>query len=518
MKANPVLDEAQWRVLLEEIAETYREVTLSRGFQYFKQERVESLVHAGNGEIQARVVDEEPYLATLRLDDFRSSSCTCPMHKACKHLAAAVMALADRYGFPASRIVNAKHAVKQAANASLSEQIGQLEGLDVIGWHRTLERLAARVAPSQLPGDYAHRLRQQVEAIQRSDTALHPADWNWFELHRELFLLHKEKESLARAGGRPLASLPLYRQHEAVEAGLRERTSGLDIPHSGHRLTETLQYMRQQMARNAAGDYLDYGLYTAMWQAWVAPFRDAAVRAEEELAGIEEQRTESVSPSLAAAEAFLLLTLSRADEAWEAAAAIGPSRQTPPGILLTFFRQLADAGCWQELADWLRQGASSFYGRRDEELQAYADCWQLAAEHVPGAEKQMWEALAGMLPHSLWLLEKLLYEKRSWAKWIELQILQERDPLHHRVSVLQPIEKEAPEALLPYYHQAVARCLGLKNRHAYKQTVRLLKRLRNAYKRSGREASWDRFLADFAQRNSRLRALQEEMRKGKLLE
>jgi hypothetical protein len=129
-----------------------------------------------------------------------------------------------------------------------------------------------------------------------------------------------------------------------------------------------------------------------------------------------------------------------------------------------------------------------------------------------------WNVLEGMLPHSSPIIEDLLYEQRKWKPWVEMQILQGHDPLYHRVSVLQPIEKEEPSLLLPYYHQAIDHYVALKNRYDYKLAVKLLKRLEKAYKKMKQAESWDRFFTGFVDRYSRLRALQEEMKKGKLLE
>jgi uncharacterized Zn finger protein len=82
---------------------------------------------------------------------------------------------------------------------------------------------------------------------------------------------------------------------------------------------------------------------------------------------------------------------------------------------------------------------------------------------------------------------------------------------------LQPIEKDAPELLLPFYHQAVERYIAHKNRDGYKAAVKLLKRLSKIYKKMKREEPWEQFITALAVRNSRLRALQEELRKGKLI-
>ena len=93
-----------------------------------------------------------------------------------------------------------------------------------------------------------------------------------------------------------------------------------------------------------------------------------------------------------------------------------------------------------------------------------------------------------------------LYESANGKPWIEMQIVQGYDPFTHRVNVLQPIEKESPELLLPYYHQAVEHYIRLKNRHDYKSAVRLLKRLEKVYKKMKQPERWEAFFTRFVSR------------------
>lgn len=57
-----------------------------------------------------------------------------------------------------------------------------------------------------------------------------------------------------------------------------------------------------------------------------------------------------------------------------------------------------------------------------------------------------------------------------------------------------------------------------RNRKSYKRAVRYLKKLRTLYKRLKRTDEWDAFIIHIANLHSRLRALQEELRKGKLID
>jgi hypothetical protein len=299
---------------------------------------------------------------------------------------------------------------------------------------------------------------------------------------------------------------------------LKQKSALFNFTLSGERLKQTLSYIRQQISKETGHKYLDYGLYTALWKYWIAPHPEADGLVSQEINDIEKQTTDSISDSLSTVKAFLYLHQSRSREAWAALEASGSLRKAPASLFLPFLNHFSDSRDWGNLVDWLMRTASYFYGQRTKELDAYMSYWKEVIAHFPEAEKHMWNVLEGMLPHSILIIEDVLYEQRKWKPWVEMQILQGHDPLYHRVSVMQPIEKEAPGLLLPYYHQAIDHYVALKNRHDYKLAVRLLKRLEKVYKKMKQVERWDRFFTGFIERHSRLRALQEEIKKGKLLE
>ncbi|MBD0383233.1 SWIM zinc finger family protein [Paenibacillus sedimenti] len=523
MSAVPALNDEQWSKLLEQVAKTYNEVTLSRGFNYFKQQRVETLIISEDRVVQARVTGSEDYKVTLHLDKLTSSSCSCPVQSSCKHMAAVMMELADRMGYPASQIVNAKHHIRRTATASSTGfTLKQLPDMDVFGWQEALNQYTNYIKPTYDQGIYADVLRHQVQALRKGTIPFTDIDRIFFELHQELFIVRKIKEQNAQNSISSYTSFALYRIYDEIHAWLKQKSAEFSsmFADAGVRLGQTLAYLRQQMAEESGQKYLDYGIYTALWKHWIAPQPQPEANhwASLEIDALEKQTTDSHTTSLTAAKAFLYLQQSRNSEAWAALEASGKVNKVPVSLYLPFLSHLHDTRNWPDLVDWLMKSATYFYGQRTKELDAYMGYWKEAAVHFPEAENQMWKVLEEMLPHSSRIIEEVLYEQRKWKPWVEMQILHGRDPLHHRVSVLQPIEKEAPDLLLPLYHQAIDQYVTQKNRHDYKLAVKLLKRLEKVYKKIKQAERWDRFLSGFIERYSRLRALQEELKKGKLLE
>jgi hypothetical protein len=127
-------------------------------------------------------------------------------------------------------------------------------------------------------------------------------------------------------------------------------------------------------------------------------------------------------------------------------------------------------------------------------------------------------ALAQAMPYSFYEYEDSLFEKKQYEQWGELQSyfgFEYNSISSERIKVLQ---KEAPEVLIPLYHQMVGDLIEMKNRSSYKQAARLLKKLRSVYKKMKRVPEWEEFFGKLLVRTKRLRAFHEECTRSKLIE
>ena len=122
------------------------------------------------------------------------------------------------------------------------------------------------------------------------------------------------------------------------------------------------------------------------------------------------------------------------------------------------------------------------------------------------------------LPHSYWNYANFLFEAGHYKKWVEMHIYSEISiDLISSESIREVISKE-PEVMLPLYYHAVQEKVSLKNRPAYKQAVRYLKKIRTIYKKLKREDVFDRYMEYVVDSTKRLRAFQEELKRGKLID
>ncbi|MNO29774.1 hypothetical protein D3C76_196990 [compost metagenome] len=547
MQPKLMINDAEWDKLISDVAYYFEDLTLKRGFQYYKQNRVKSLRMISSRRVMALVEGREDYAVSLELDSLTESHCDCPVQGPCKHMAAVLMNVAESQERSVNMLANAKAVIdrKKAEDLEAStvagvsggrrEQAKKLAGLipgaTVEEWRDYMALLTAPLGPAVRNPQYADRA---LAAIAQTKADLSPAAELLFQLNAHLFIL----ESLIQPNSTPSTgtafnssySLGYYTAiavSELQEAIMRLMKQSLPLasePGQWPRLKDTLAHVQLEMLTESRDrlreqPYFSF-CYDRLWQSWIAPNTSDSALYLEELDSLRERASglgAAVNRSaLNLAESRMYFYLNDDKAAWERLAAASERPGLHPDELLGCLAPLAEAGHWERLAAWL--GATGpLLNSRLYNLQAYAGYWEEAVRRLPEAEPQMWSTLSAMLPLSGDIYEDKLLAHGKWQEWMDYQMSSGKEPSDFRVSDLQPVEKNAPELLLPFYHQAAERFVLEKNRHSYKAAVKLLKRLAKLYKKMKREERWTEFLDAFTARHSRLRALQEELRKGKLI-
>lgn len=578
------LDDAQWQQLIREVAEHFNNLTIMRGFQYYKQKRVGSLTLTEHHGITADVQGSEEYNVTLSVQSLPTSYCTCPVGSRCKHIIAVMMSYAELLERPVHAIVNAhsstalKQAPKPAASMSafrsdavseqdtdiphqqysqIRERALELAGMEITEWHELFEQCLARLGTGTPSTAYVQEAADELYAIKPKLSA---GMDQLFEFHVHLYLMR-----YCIPSRHPISNTPIYLSYpaqlavDALQKGMDQVLSRplqfAELPDNKikqlwKRLEETITYLRTQMMSETSTLMLFTPIYRQVWLNWIVPHlqKDHLLVSELNiLQDIEDQLKEAAvnTPSnsvgsvlsvanltgssqsgkpgksaplpLVLAQSWIYFHLHQDEQAWQRLTSGSTAYGFPAEHLLHFLHVLADESDWKRLGAWLAQLGPLLANRRNEPLQDYMQLWDMTIKHIPEMENHMWDTLVSMLPHSRPAYEEAMHSRGQWRRWIDFQLSTETEPLEFRVAVLQPIEKDAPELLLPFYHQAVERYIGHKNRDGYKAAVKLLKRLSKIYKKLKQEERWEDFITALAVRNSRLRALQEELRKGKLI-
>ncbi|MHA6533107.1 SWIM zinc finger family protein [Paenibacillus sp. BAC0078] len=547
MQSKMMISDAEWEQLISDVAYYFDDLTLKRGFQYYKQNRVKSLRMISSRRIMALVEGREDYAVSLELDSLTESHCDCPVQGPCKHMAAVLMNVAESQERSVNMLANAKAVTNRNKAAALEassavgvsgsrkEQAKKLAalipGATVEQWREYMALLTAPLAQTVRNPQYADRA---LAAIAQAKAQLSPAAELLFQLNSHLFILDSliKPGNLHNTGALSSASYSLGYYTAIAVSELQEAITRLmkrslplaSAPEEWPRLKDTLAHVRLEMlteSRDRMREQPYYSFcYNLLWSNWIAPHLSSTELYLEELEQLRETGSRLgaavTRPALMLAESRIYFYLNDDHAARERLAAAAERPGLQPDELMSFLAPLAEAGHWERLAVWL-EAVGPLLNSRLYNLQGYAGYWEEAIRRLPELEPRMWDTLAGMLPISREIYDEKLLAYGKWQEWMDYQLSSGKEPADFRVSDLKPVEKNAPELLLPFYHQAAERFVLEKNRHSYKSAVKLLKRLAKLYKKLKREERWEEFLEAFTARHSRLRALQEELRKGNLI-
>ncbi|WP_094094537.1 SWIM zinc finger family protein [Paenibacillus physcomitrellae] len=587
MKPDGLIQDAEWNRLVRYTGSQFDEVTLSRGFLYFKQGRVEQLEMPEPALVRAAVrgSDPQPYKVEIPLETLSLASCSCPVNEPCKHMAAALMKLAETQGRSVNSLANAKAkqmlasakpAAKPAppllrdglfAEGSYSDdpasrrqdQAGRNyadhsdQGSGIARWHALFQRVTAPLEREVRNSAYADKA---LELILQAKRNLSPAAEQLYGLHAHLFVQQSLLQPVRIPGAAQAYSSHLgYFTHvavgeldKAVLLSLGDSPAGVqggereELKELKPLLIQSLEWLRSEMLKEQRERYYFSHYYYRFWKEWLLPVFPGTELLREELAKLDAE--EAASPAglsdpvsgksgdaaalqqarviqpyaLDATRAWLLAQLGEDEPAWERlrTAASLPSGLRPENLsnLLDIVQQ---TGSGARLTSWLMRLVPLLKNSRTNQLESYFAYWEAAAALDPSAGTLMWRTLEELLPAAQRFYERKLFEHGRFREWMDYQLSAGAEPLDFKVKDLQKIEKADPRLLLPFYHQAVERYVTHKNRDSYKKAVKLLKRLAKLYAKLKQTERWERFVTAFTVRYSRLRALQEELRKGKLI-
>ncbi|TFE25523.1 SWIM zinc finger family protein [Cohnella luojiensis] len=543
------LDEDQWNLLVQDVADNFDDVTLSRGFQYYKQGRVVKLTLPSQRYVKAQVEGTERYFVEINLDFFTASYCDCPVNGFCKHMFAVILKYADMHNRSVHTLVNAKmtamsrpdpkpsHAksynqAKQLAEKKaaenerlLKEQAQRIPEMSIAQWHELFELRNESLTQGSRNTQFVH---DSLKSLLRMKPSLPDNLEQLYALHAQLFVLSKLTKQPQDQSGYVYSYLAFHTHHAASD--LQEsigqsiaNAATMAAKQSNEQLVEqTLTYLRNEMLAETNNNHYFLSHYQAIWSQWIHPAtQDAFPIYSEELLQLERasgDAGQSLSPlARRVAQAAMYQYQTNDQEALRLLTEANEISNIPSDSLTPFLAHLSQSGQWKRLTQWLVEITPLLNLRRNASIRPYTDFWELAVHHLPEVESLMWDTFVSLLPHTRALYEEKLLANGKWERWMDYHLSINSDPMDFRVTDLHPLEKNAPEILLPFYHQAVERYVLIKNRDGYKAAVKLMKRLAKLYKKLKQEPRWEHFLASFISRNSRLRALQEELRKGKLV-
>ena len=122
------------------------------------------------------------------------------------------------------------------------------------------------------------------------------------------------------------------------------------------------------------------------------------------------------------------------------------------------------------------------------------------------------------LPYTFIPYSNYLLQSGSHKKWVELFIYHGVDVDHIASDDLKAVMQSNPSLLLPLFTSIVNEKIANKNRQSYRAAVRYMKKIRTICKKEKEMDKWERYLARIQASTKRLRAFQEELKRGKLID
>lgn len=191
-------------------------------------------------------------------------------------------------------------------------------------------------------------------------------------------------------------------------------------------------------------------------------------------------------------------------------------------ILFSWAIECAELGQWNRLSNWM----DCIKGHIVDEINhgkgfsiqpiihSYLEIFQQYAEHIGNDIYE--QSLESLLPYSFYPFCHHLLRQKEFRKWAEMHIALDRNPFRDNNSIAH-LEKYGQEALIPLYHFFIELEIEEKNRDSYKSAVSYLKHLKQLYIESDQLKEWNRYTQLLVKQYARLRAFQEELKKGQII-
>ncbi len=513
---------------------------LEKGKQYCRKGRVE-YARVFGPMIYAQVSDGKKYIVQLHIDNFSRSTCTCARKQLCEHIAAVFF---HHYGDgPQPDIVSSGADVPILDLSYPPEPIVQpRKPFPVIPtpkgpveqWYKYYElqyrRLREDICTSLRSSSYTYSGHQLDELYfspgfyDEFSACLSLQSEHWplpvkdlFRLYGCLFFMAGLEEEIKEQGQK--SSFMDSFQISVIEEDFLDAFSsiipaGLQAQYQPF-LQKLVQITHQSLFQKQEQLFDWLWIYRLLCmdvfgdQEW---WKREKAYLEEKMEKAEEGGREYYLAALALAS--LYITGNRKEAAL---AVLQKPRKKRVGDMLFYLEYLTRQEEWDALLLWLRWMAPAVLKASPGVIEKICRYCIRGAENSEAPEHFI-KLFRFWLPHGFDVYADYLLEAGLHREWVELHMscLGRMETGIDRGD-LRYLESLDPAVLIPLYHQWAARLIEEKGRKSYKEAVRLLKKLRNIYGKQKRKKEWETFISRLASYYRRLRAFQEELRKGKLI-
>jgi hypothetical protein len=502
--------------------------TLEQGWAYYHKGNVREVELIDGLTVRASVKGNRLYITDLRLDHFAQSECSCGL-KSCKHMAAVLYNLYSPYGRPELLLQEMKRALlvrqrQQDAHAAKADRKAEMlavpqENSEPKEWHRFF---VARYRGFAVSHQYSFEMfyASAVESLSAFAAEWHPARRLIYEVHVMLFVMQRIELFLQDTTASYLSSYHEKSCKQAADQAV-QRTVDLfgeiaDMPELDGHNTELWQETLRVLGKRALTGKESFINWITVYRAAWCSFAGKPSWTQAEIKRLE---TKLLQKKVEAGERDALL-MARAHfdimdgNAADARAWFDRVTHRKIGDFLPIVQDTYEQQDWHAMLEWLRWLLPSMGQTSKEDFHAISGLWVEAVQHTDADDEWVF-VMESLLPRSYPYYTAYLLRTRRYRKWVDLQLANRISPANLYGMELRTVEENEPQSLLPLYHHAIERSVLEKNRTSYGVAIMLLKKLSELYRRMGRQMEWDAYMYRLSARFARLRAFQDELKKGK---
>ncbi len=515
----------------EQILINMKEMLIERGYHYFSEGRVyNTQVHEGT-LLTSNVQGTWVYQVSIDLEAFPNSTCTCLYAHFCKHIAATFFQMYCVFDNPRNFLQAAQQPRTSSFSPSMLYPAVKKQLIAPLRKPATLP--GARVAETGSVNDWwrflENRSRNLFSAmeINRASSELYNSykqalgiTFSWPEELAQLFTIHANLFHLLILQDYVKKNHASYWLPDLAQTAvnlvqqLEDTLYCLNVAP----LKELCRpYLEETLVRVKELKYCDSS--SIYWiQAYQLLWRDLLQEPswiEAEVTELEQLINEpGLSPSIK--EKYRILKAHFSVMNGKDAEALNVWSQheelTLPFYLM-YLKAFARHNEWNRFLDWMDWLERLIGKAEPSDYRLAIGIWQHAMAQV-GRTEECGPMLKKFLPGSFHDYATFLFEQKQYKQWLDLQMsFQVRSSEISSLSI-KVIDAENPTLLLPFYVREVNRLIGERNRAAYLEAVKLLKKIRSCYNQANQEEVWERFIHQLSAKHYRLRAFQEELRRG----
>ncbi|HZG13870.1 MAG TPA: SWIM zinc finger family protein [Candidatus Bathyarchaeia archaeon] len=524
------LNQEQVMQLGEQILRSMEGPVLERGYEYFSQGLVFNIQVKPDGIITSAVQGTQVYQVEIHMESFPDSSCSCPYPSYCKHIAATFFQIYSVFANPKHFLQEAQQPRSEAFSASILYPQGKppaqaryqhlpssvsslTEQSTIDEWWQFLRNWTRNLSTDMEKHRLYTELRNNYERAQSASRLWQKDRAHLFSIHAILHHLQKLDE---------------YGQHMRI---VPSSPSSQDFARTVNRFMEELEtalfYMDKSQVASADLDHtlkacsqmgnetsvMNWAAVTHVlwWYLLDDPQNEEAIAQDL----LEKLGDAKLSPQQKAKVELLYTHFAIRAGKDELALSIWEQHiHLALFSFLFYLKVIARNEDWERLLLWFDRLPLFIKKMDGQEYRLAAAIWRHTLD-MTGRSAEWITCLKGMLPRSFQEYAAFLYEDGNMKLWLDVHFSM-GTPYPELAEHSKRLEEIDPRLLLPLYIREINRLIHTRTRTAYKEAVKLLKKVRTCFQQIDQQRRWDTYIEQLAGKHKRLRTFQEELRRGNL--